>query len=90
MQSRCRCYLVSGHVQGVWFRAGTRDQALALGLTGWARNLDDGRVEVIACGDADALAALRRWLEQGTSRARVDRVEETDAAISCDDGFRIV
>lgn len=86
---RCRCYLVSGHVQGVWFRAGTRDQALALGLTGRARNLDDGRVEVIACGDADALAGLRHWLEQGTSAARVDRVEESEAGAICEEGFRI-
>lgn len=86
---QCRCYLVSGHVQGVWFRAGTRDQARALGLAGRARNLEDGRVEVIACGDADALGALRCWLEQGTSAARVDRVEESEAEAICEKGFRI-
>jgi acylphosphatase len=68
-----RC-LVSGKVQGVWFRASTREQALALGLTGSALNRADGRVEVIACGSPDALQKLRDWLRHGPSTASVDRV----------------
>ena len=51
-------FTVSGKVQGVWFRASTREQALQLGLAGHAKNLDDGRVQVLAVGDADALDQL--------------------------------
>jgi acylphosphatase len=65
-------FYVSGRVQGVAFRAYTRQQALALGLRGHARNLADGRVEVIAAGDAAAIDTLERWLHHGPSLARVD------------------
>jgi acylphosphatase len=65
-----RC-LVSGRVQGVYFRGSTRRQALALGLTGRAVNLRDGGVEVIACGAEDKLDALCRWLEHGPPSASV-------------------
>ena len=68
-------FLVSGRVQGVFFRASTREQALALGLRGHARNLDDGRVEVVAHGDAVALDTLARWLAHGPPAARVEAVE---------------
>ncbi|MGN6225876.1 MAG: acylphosphatase [Dyella sp.] len=67
-------FLVSGRVQGVCFRASTREQALALGLRGVARNLADGRVEVIACGDQEAIAMLERWLHDGPPAARVEQV----------------
>ena len=66
-----RC-LVSGRVQGVWFRASTRDRALQLGLAGRALNLPDGRVEVIACGPEEALEALQAWLRRGPPQARVE------------------
>lgn len=72
-----RC-LVQGRVQGVWFRAGAREQALRLGLTGEAVNLPDGRVEVIACGTPEAVAALRAWLRRGTPGARVERLDCRD------------
>jgi acylphosphatase len=75
---RCR---VSGRVQGVWFRASTRDQARALGVTGHAINLPDGDVEVIACGDAAAVDAVCRWLWQGPELAQVGNVQCTP----CDD-----
>lgn len=65
-----RCH-VSGRVQGVWFRGSTQQQALHLGLTGYARNLADGRVEVVACGEPAALAQLHEWLWQGPSNAQV-------------------
>ncbi|MDQ2696648.1 MAG: acylphosphatase [Pseudomonadota bacterium] len=68
-----RCY-VSGRVQGVWYRGTTRDRALELGITGYARNLDDGRVEVLACGDEGAVTALRDWLWEGPRHARVTDV----------------
>jgi acylphosphatase len=67
-------FLVSGRVQGVCFRASTREQALALGLDGMARNLADGRVEVIACGDRQAIDALEHWLHRGPPAAQVEQV----------------
>lgn len=67
-------FLVSGRVQQVAFRAYTRQQALALGLRGYARNLDDGRVEVLAVGDADAVDRLETWLHRGSPMAQVERV----------------
>jgi len=68
-------FLVGGRVQGVFFRASTREQALRLGLRGHARNLADGDVEVIAAGDAQALERLEAWLRTGPPNANVTRVE---------------
>jgi acylphosphatase len=75
-------FLVSGKVQGVFFRASTRERALRLGLRGHARNLPDGRVEVVAVGTEAAMDALADWLRQGPPDARVDGVERAacDAA----------
>jgi len=75
-----RC-LVSGRVQGVWYRASTRAKAAELGLTGHARNLDDGRVEVIACGEHEAVAALCDWLWQGSPGCSVRAVEIEDLGL---------
>ena len=77
----CARFIVSGRVQGVFFRASTRDEALRLGITGHARNLDDGCVEVLACGSDDALAALERWLQHGPPLARVGAVAREDANV---------
>jgi len=82
-------FLVSGRVQGVCYRASTREQALALGLLGHARNLPDGRVEVMAEGHAAALDALERWLRQGPPAAQVDAVERTELPERAPGGFRI-
>jgi acylphosphatase len=68
-----RCY-VSGRVQGVFFRASTAARARAAGITGYARNLPDGRVEVLACGDEAAVRALCEWLRHGPPGARVTNV----------------
>jgi acylphosphatase len=73
-------FLVSGHVQGVFFRASTQSRAGELGLVGHARNLADGRVEVIAQGSVDALDALGRWLHDGPPSARVSSVEREEIA----------
>lgn len=70
----CARFIVRGHVQGVFFRASTREQALQLGISGRAKNLADGGVEVLACGDAESLDALQRWLRSGPPSARVAEV----------------
>lgn len=74
----CR-FIVSGKVQGVWFRAATRERALALGLRGHASNLPDGTVQVLAVGDATAVESLASWLRQGSPLARVDAVNRSPA-----------
>lgn len=71
---------VSGRVQGVYFRQGTRHRARALGLDGWVRNLPDGRVEVWAQGPDEGIAALLDWLWHGPAEAVVTGVESTDVA----------
>lgn len=84
----CRRFLVSGRVQGVWFRQSTRREAERLGITGSAVNLSDGRVEVIACGSADSLDQLERWLWQGPDMARVSDVSVERLAEQDMSGFR--
>lgn len=76
-----RC-LVAGRVQGVFYRASTRARAESLGVTGHARNLPDGRVEVLACGEPAAVEALCRWLWQGSPASDVTdvTVEDVDPA----------
>lgn len=68
----CARFIVTGKVQGVFFRASTRDEARRLSVAGHAKNLADGSVEVVACGEAAALAELERWLQHGPPSARVD------------------
>lgn len=66
---------VSGRVQGVFFRANTRKQALNLKLTGWAKNLRDGRVEAVFEGEDAAVEKAIAWCHQGPSHASVDNVD---------------
>ncbi|MFO7954001.1 acylphosphatase [Thioalkalivibrio sp.] len=73
--NHARRWRVSGRVQGVFFRASTRDEAKRLGLTGYARNEPDGSVEVLAVGPRQALDTLEEWLADGPRMARVDAVE---------------
>ena len=76
-----RRYLVTGMVQGVGFRWYVARHARGLGLAGFARNLADGRVEVVASGtDATALARLEAVLREGPAHARVEQVEGQDTA----------
>lgn len=71
----CYRFIVSGRVQGVYFRQSTVEQAQRLQLDGWVRNRPDGRVEGLAAGAAAALQQLRAWLDQGPPAAQVERVE---------------
>ena len=70
-----RHFLVSGRVQGVGFRYHARTAARSLHLSGWVRNLADGRVESVAEGGSSDLDAFESWLRNGPEFARVDRVE---------------
>lgn len=73
--SKVRAHLVvSGRVQGVFYRAETRDQAAALGLTGWVKNRPDRSVEVVAEGSRDQIEKLIAWCRQGPPRAEVSDV----------------
>lgn len=67
--------VVSGRVQGVWFRASARDEAQRLGLQGWVRNLPDGRVEAVLEGEEQALQQMLGWCQAGPPGARVDHAE---------------
>jgi acylphosphatase len=75
-----RLYLVRGRVQGVGYRDYAQRTASALGLTGYARNLDDGRVEVYAAGPIDKLSDLAAALRKGPTFSDVRGVEEQEAA----------
>jgi len=82
-------FVVSGKVQGVFFRASARDRAQALGLRGFAKNLADGRVEVLAAGDDAAIDELAAWLREGPPMARVDDLERLPAREDeAGEGFR--
>ncbi len=74
MNLRAHCF-ISGHVQGVFFRADTCDKARDLGLTGWVRNLRDGRVEAVFEGEGEKAKAAVEWLWQGSPYSRVEDVE---------------
>jgi acylphosphatase len=80
--SAARRFTIKGRVQGVFFRDSTRREALTLGITGYAVNLPDGDVEVLACGDADRLAKLELWLRQGPPLSRVDSIASEDVAMN--------
>ncbi|MEO8986156.1 MAG: acylphosphatase [Rhodanobacter sp.] len=82
-------FTVRGRVQGVFFRASTREQALTLGLAGYATNCADGSVEVLAAGSVEALHALERCLDHGPPAARVDSVRRQDCPEHQLHGFRI-
>ena len=84
-----RRFLVTGRVQGVTYRASTREQAERFGLSGYVRNLADGRVEVLAVGSEGAIAALERWLWQGPPRARVEDVQRESAEAEVTRGFHV-
>lgn len=75
----CKKCVVSGRVQGVFYRATCRRRALELGVRGYAKNLSDGRVEVLACGEAAVVRTFLEWLWEGSAASRVEAVEVFDA-----------
>lgn len=88
--SRTRAHVyVSGHVQGVYYRATTRDTARDLGVDGWVKNLDDGRVEAVFEGPRDDVKSMVEWCHDGSPMASVRDVEVTYEEPSGETGFRI-
>lgn len=74
----CKKCLVSGRVQGVFYRGAAAQRARELGVRGYARNLPDGRVEVLACGEGEAVLTFVNWLWMGSSASKVTAVEVAD------------
>lgn len=74
----CLHLLISGRVQGVWFRESMRQEAQRLGATGWVRNLPDGKVEAVICGEPAILDVLLAWSRHGPPLAKVASVEATE------------
>jgi len=83
-----RRLLVSGQVQGVFYRDSCRQEAEEKGITGSARNLPDGRVEVILEGAEDAVGRMIEWCRRGSDMARVDSLEVEDQEPQGESGFR--
>jgi acylphosphatase len=83
---RCR---ITGRVQGVWFRASTRQRAEQHRINGAVRNLPDGSVEVVACGEEVDLTVLREWLWHGPAGAQVDNVQCESVPTETLSGFSV-
>ena len=83
-------YLVSGLVQGVGFRWFVARHARSLGLVGYARNLPDGRVEVVVSGPEESLPALEQLLRSGPANAQVERVDSEPAPAMAGKSFDIM
>lgn len=71
----CRRCVITGKVQGVFFRQGTKEQALSLHITGWVRNLSSGQVEAFICGEEANIERLCEWLREGPPAAKVQQLE---------------
>lgn len=67
--------LISGRVQGVFFRAYTKEEAKRLGLKGWVKNLPDGRVEALFEGEDEAVEKMIKWCHRGSPASKVEKVE---------------
>lgn len=80
---------VTGLVQGVWFRASTKEQAELIGITGFVRNQADGSVYLEAEGSEEGLEVLVKWLRQGPSAARVDNLEIKESELQNFPDFEI-
>ncbi|MCQ9061241.1 MULTISPECIES: acylphosphatase [Vibrio] len=90
MNVKCERFIVKGHVQGVGFRYHTSHQGLKLGLTGYAKNLNNGDVEVMACGTDAQIVAFSEWLQEGPRTATVEHVMQGPASYKPLRGFKIL
>lgn len=85
-----RHLFVSGRVQGVYFRESMRAEAERVGVSGWVRNLPDGRVEALVDGPDAAVEAMLRWVARGPEQAHVERVAATTAPPISQSRFRVL
>lgn len=81
---------VGGKVQGVWYRATTKEVADQLGITGFAKNLPDGQVEIMAFGEEAALAQLRNWMKDGPPKAMVTELTCEEIGWQAYTGFKVL
>ncbi|WP_027252402.1 acylphosphatase [Photobacterium halotolerans] len=90
MSQICVLVRVTGQVQGVGFRFHTAHEGLKIGVSGYAKNLPDGSVEVLACGKAEKVEQLVDWLASGPRTSRVDSLSRDDLEWRAIDGFEII
>ncbi|RLF27691.1 MAG: acylphosphatase [Thermoplasmata archaeon] len=82
--------LISGRVQGVWFRGSTKDKAEQLGLHGWVKNTNDGKVEAVFEGEENAINEMIKWCHHGPPLAKVENVEiNWEEPKNIEEGFSI-
>jgi acylphosphatase len=84
-----RRVIVSGRVQGVWFRDACRNEARRLGVHGWVRNCEDGKVEAVFEGAPDAVNEVANWCQHGPPHAQVSTIEVFDEDPADESTFRI-
>lgn len=91
MSKTCVHGYATGRVQGVWFRGFVRDQAARCELQGWARNLADGRVEILLCGEPEQIAEALKQIHIGPRLARVDELDMRSAPYDAQvQGFQVL
>ena len=86
----CKKVLITGSVQGVFFRASAQEEAINLGVTGWIKNLSNGDVEAILCGTEKSVEQLEQWLHHGPDEAEVTKVDSSLVDLQIYDGFLII
>ena len=90
MAKVCKRAIVKGRVQGVYYRGSTQQQAESLAVVGYAKNLQDGSVEVLMCGDGQNVQRLIDWLHTGPALSRVESVEVSDTDEKAVNGFEVL
>jgi acylphosphatase len=86
----CLHFLVKGKVQGVFYRDSTRRKAKELGVVGWIRNVNDGNVEGVVCGELDKVNELCKWLWSGPPSAAVSDVQVEEISFELHEDFEIL
>ena len=90
MSKSCLRCTITGRVQGVGYRAGAQKQAVKLGISGWIRNLPDGRVETLIYGEIPAVQAMQQWLSSGPLLAHVNHIEVEEGDYKGSERFDII
>lgn len=89
MTAICLQIYVSGRVQGVFYRREASQQAKSLNITGWAKNLEDGRVEVMICGEEENIKKMEQWLKMGPRNAEVTDIQIEKLSFQSFSGFEV-